>query len=160
MVVDADALNILAQASGWQIRLTGSAIFTPHPGEMSRLTGQSVEKIQSDRINVARQMAREWGNTVVLKGAFTVIASPDGTAMLSDVAEPALASAGTGDVLAGMIGGLLAQGLDHTAAAAAGVYMHCAAGIAVAQKLGHAGVLASDLLPEIPLVRQGLTAPR
>jgi NAD(P)H-hydrate epimerase len=151
LVLDADALNILAKVSDWWRRLLPDAILTPHPGEMGRLANTSIEAVQSDRLGVALKMAQKWQKTVVLKGAYTVVAEPDGRARISPFANPGLASAGTGDVLAGAIAGLLAQGLSYFDAAALGVYLHGKAGEMVRARLGDAGMLASDLLPELPL---------
>jgi hydroxyethylthiazole kinase-like uncharacterized protein yjeF len=152
LVLDADGLNILAKSPQWWHNLGGDAILTPHPGEMSRLCGLSIEEIQSDRLGVAQQMAGRWGKTVVLKGAHTVVASPDGLLRICGVANPGLASAGTGDVLSGIIAGLLAQGLKPFEAACCGVYLHGTAGEMVAGELGNAGMVASDLLPALPRV--------
>ena len=148
-VIDADGLNFLAQHDGWWGRLLGPAVLTPHPGEMSRLTGLSTSNVQRDRTGGALEAARRWGCVVVLKGAYTVVASPGGRAAVSPFANPALASAGTGDVLAGAVAGLLAQGLDPMDAAALGVYLHGAAA-EIAAPAGLAGLLASDLLPALP----------
>ncbi len=150
LVLDADALNTLAQLPRWWRKLRGEAILTPHAGEMSRLTGTPVADIAAHRLEIAGEAAREWGKVVVLKGAHTVIAAPDGRTRLSGAANPGLASAGTGDVLAGAIGGLLGQGLDPFDAAACGVYVHSAAAELVRDKLGEAGMLAGDLLPALP----------
>ena len=152
LILDADALNILSGIPGWWQRLTKDAILTPHPGEMSRLTGLTVAEVQSNRLSVAREAAASWHKTVVLKGAYTVIAAPDGRAMIDPTANPGLASAGTGDVLAGAIAGLAAQGLSPFDAAVAGVFLHSQAGEIVRDKLGDAGMIASDLLPVLPLV--------
>jgi len=152
IVLDADALNVLAKMPGlWQL-LTDDAILTPHPGEMSRLAGVSVEEVQSDRTGVAQELANKWHKTIVLKGAYTVVATPDDQAKISPVANPGLASAGTGDVLSGVIAGLRAQGLTPYDAAALGVYLHAEAGEMVKARLGDAGMIASDLLPELPLI--------
>jgi len=158
LVLDADALNVLAQLPGWWREIANDAILTPHPGEMSRLSGVSVEAVQSDRLGVARKAAAEWQKTVVLKGAYTVIVAPDGRALISPTANPGLASAGTGDVLAGVIAGLLAQGLPLFEAAALGVYLHGEAGEKVKARLGDTGMVATDLLPELPLVVKRLKA--
>ncbi|MFQ5924540.1 MAG: NAD(P)H-hydrate dehydratase, partial [Dehalococcoidia bacterium] len=145
-----DVLNTLAQTPGWWQKLNLDAILTPHPGEMTRLTGLPMEEIQSDRLRVTREAAALWQKTVVLKGAHTLVASPDGEAKISAMANPGLASAGTGDVLSGAIAGLIAQGLSCFAAAACGVYLHGAAGEIVRESLGDAGMIASDLLPALP----------
>jgi hydroxyethylthiazole kinase-like uncharacterized protein yjeF len=156
LVLDADALNILANTPRWWQHLNNDAIVTPHPGEMARLTGIPVAEIQADRLGVAKKWAAEWNKTVVLKGAYTVIASPEGRAVISPVANPGLASAGSGDVLTGAIAGLAAQGLPLFEAAACGVYLHGGAGERVKERLGDAGMIASDLLPELPVVIKNL----
>jgi NAD(P)H-hydrate epimerase len=156
IIIDADALNVLAKTADWPSKLFLDAILTPHPGEMSRLTGISIEEIQKDRINTAMRFAVEWRKTVVLKGAYTVIASADGRCRVSPFANPGLASAGTGDVLAGIIAGLSAQGLDNFNAACLGVWLHGEAGETVKSELGDTGMLAGDLLPVIPKVIKAL----
>jgi NAD(P)H-hydrate epimerase len=156
LVIDADGLNSLAKIQGWQQQIAGETIVTPHPGEMSRLCGLSVEEIQADRTGTALKYAAEWQKTVVLKGAFTVIAAPDGRCRISPFANPGLASAGTGDVLAGVIAGLAAQGLLSFDAASLGVFLHAAAGEKVRKELGDAGMAASDLLPALPPVLKQL----
>jgi hydroxyethylthiazole kinase-like uncharacterized protein yjeF len=158
LILDADALNALALVPKWWDLMPEDAILTPHPGEMARLTGMTVDEVQLDRLELAKKMAAEWHKTIVLKGAYTVIASPDGRTQISHVANAGLASAGTGDVLAGVIAGLLAQGLNLFDAAAAGVYIHGMAGDTVKERLGDAGMVASDLLPELPLVIKRLKA--
>jgi NAD(P)H-hydrate epimerase len=152
LVLDADALNTLAQIPNWWQRLTNNAILSPHPGELARLAGISVGEIQSDRIGIANKLSREWHKTIVLKGAHTVVATPDGKNKISSIANPGLASAGTGDVLSGVIAGLLAQGLSLSDAASLGVYLHAKAGEIVKARIGDAGMIASDLLPVLPLV--------
>jgi hydroxyethylthiazole kinase-like uncharacterized protein yjeF len=160
LVVDADGLNALAAQEDWWERLKREAILTPHPGEFARLTHLSVSEVQADRLGLSLRFARMWNKVVVLKGANTVIASPDGTAMLSPFANPALATAGTGDVLAGTIAGLLAQGMALAEAAAAGVYVHGAAGELLSQEFGDAGGLAADLLRLLPMARREILRTR
>jgi NAD(P)H-hydrate epimerase len=152
LVVDADALNILAGFEKWWERVPANSILTPHPGEMARLMDQEADRdaIQADRWGTARRMAKAWNQVVALKGAFTVVAAPDGRVDVSPFANPGLASGGTGDVLAGAIVGLLAQGLAPFDAAVAGVYLHGLAGELVRAELGNAGMVASDLLPALP----------
>jgi hydroxyethylthiazole kinase-like uncharacterized protein yjeF len=152
LVLDADALNTLAPIPQWWQKLDKDVILTPHPGEMARLTGVSVDKIQQERLEIAQKAAREWQKVVVLKGAYTIIAAPDGQTKISQEANPGLASAGTGDVLTGVIAGLVAQGLSPFDAAACGTYLHAQAGNLVRQEMGDAGMLASDLLPKLPQV--------
>ena len=150
VVVDADGLKLLSRLPDWPQALPSPAILTPHPGEMSILSGLPVTEVQADRIHVAERYAQEWGHVVVLKGANTVIASPDGDTTLIAVATPALARAGTGDVLAGLIAGLRAQGLDAFPAAVAGAWIHAQCGLKAAHFLGtSAAVLAGDLLDQI-----------
>lgn len=152
VVLDADALNTLAKTPDWWHLLNAPTVLTPHPGEMARLTGLSVDEIQTDRLEIAQRMAAEWQKVVVLKGAYSVIAAPDGRAKLNPSANPGLASAGTGDVLSGAIAGMLAQGLTSFDAACCGVYLHSAAGEMVKSELGDAGMVAGDLLQVLPKV--------
>lgn len=149
-VVDADALNALAPRPGWHEHITTAAVLTPHPGEMARLLGTTVAEVQDNRLNVAMKAAAMWGKVVVLKGAHTVIAAPDGRAAISPYANPLLATAGTGDVLAGAIAGLLAQGLKPFEAAACGVYLHGLAAEEIGEEFADRGMLASELLPALP----------
>lgn len=150
-VFDADALRHLAGIHDWQKKMKQTCVLTPHPGEMSAMTGLPRDEIQSNREDVAGKYAREWGHVVVLKGAFTVIASPDGRRTVIPVATPALARAGTGDVLAGLIVGLRAQGLDAYESAVAGAYIHAQAGLRAAEFFGTtASVLAGDVLDFVP----------
>jgi NAD(P)H-hydrate epimerase len=154
-VVDASGLNALAEVSDWPARLNKELklVLTPHAGEMARLIGHDAEDvavIESDRIETARRYAVEWGQVVVLKGAYTVVAGPDGRIAVSPFANPALATAGTGDVLAGAIVGLLAQGLAPFDAAVCGVFLHAQAGELVRAEIGDAGGIADDLLLRLP----------
>lgn len=150
VIFDADGLKLLAKIKDWHKLLPAPAVLTPHPGEMSALTGLSVEEIQRDRQTIAGKFAKEWGHVIVLKGAFTVIASPDGHMTIIPVASPALARAGTGDVLAGLIVGLRAQGVGAFDAAVAGAWIHAQAGLYAADGLGTtASVLAGDVLNSI-----------
>lgn len=152
-VIDADGLKLLAKSDDWPQNLPKETILTPHPGELALMTGLSIEAIQKDRINIARDWAMKWGQILVLKGANTVVAAPDGRAMVIPIASPALARAGTGDVLAGAIAGLRAQGLAGYEAAVLGSYIHGRAGLAAARKLGTtASVLASEVAEAIPEV--------
>ncbi len=150
MVIDADGLKLLGQMKDWYTRIPAPAVLTPHPGEMAGLTDLSTELIQEKRQEIANQYAKTWGHVVVLKGAFTVVAAPDGRSTVIPVATPALARAGTGDVLAGLIVGLRAQGLEAYEAAVAGAWIHARAGLYAADDLGTtASVLAGDVLNSI-----------
>ena len=151
-VIDADGLNILSTHYRWWDRLPEDCVLTPHPGEMSRLTRIPVDKIQNSRLEIAKEFSVKWDQTLVLKGSNTVVALPNGESWVSDITTPSLSSAGTGDVLAGLISGLIAQGLDTRDAAISGVYIHGVAGQTMGKKIGDSGTVASDLLSEIPLV--------
>jgi NAD(P)H-hydrate epimerase len=156
-VIDADGLNALAKIPGWHEGVS-HVVLTPHPGEMSRLTGSSIGDIQQDRVGVARRFATEWGVTLVLKGTRTVVASPHGDIAVNFSGGPNLATAGTGDVLTGVIGGLLAQGCSTWDAARAGVFLHGCAGDLWRVQFGDVGMLASDLLPLLPTARKSILA--
>ena len=164
-VLDADALNILGGVEEWWTKAETPVVVTPHPGEMARLCGVSVEDVQAARVEIAAEKADEWGVTVVLKGAYTVIASPAEPPVVCPLAFPALASGGTGDALAGIITGFLAQNLAAFDAARAGVYVHGVAAVLAAEGNGNltSGLLASDLIERIPaamgLVQRGGPAP-
>lgn len=157
LVIDADGLNLLAQMPQWWSGLPASTVLTPHPGEMARLAGVAVADIQADRVQIAREYARQWQTLLVLKGAPTVTALPSGTVYINGSGNVALASGGTGDVLAGVIGGLMAQGLRPDRAAALGVFLHGAAADHWARDVGDAGLLAGELLSLLPRVRQKLS---
>ena len=166
-VVDAEALRSLAAEDGWWAGVRRPAVLTPHAGEFSRLRAASGISPGSDgdlneddeaRRDAASDAAATWGHVVVLKGAHTVIAAPDGSVAMAPFENPGLASGGTGDVLAGTIGALLAQGLGPYSAARLGVHLHGMAGEAVRARLGDAGILAGDLPLEVALARHRLAA--
>ena len=149
MVIDADGLNALGtDAADILARARAPRVLTPHPGEMGRLLGLSIAEVQDDRIGRARALALASKAVVVLKGAHTIVAAPGGDVFINPAATSALATAGSGDVLTGVVGALLARGLDALSAAQVGVYVHGAAGEALAPRLGD-GVLAGDLPLEI-----------
>jgi ADP-dependent NAD(P)H-hydrate dehydratase / NAD(P)H-hydrate epimerase len=157
VVVDADGLKLLARIEDWAGYLPAPAVLTPHPGEMAVLTGMETAEIQADRLAVAERFAQEWGHVVVLKGANTVVSAPDGRTTVIPVATAALARAGTGDVLAGLIAGLLAQGVEAFEAAVAGSWIHAQAGLVAEKQLGStAAVLAGDVLRGVPQVLRRL----
>lgn len=143
-VWDADALNLLADGG---VNLPAGCVLTPHPGEAARLLGVSTAEVQADRTKVARALSAKYAAVVVLKGAGSLIASPDGRVSRCDRGHPAMASAGLGDVLAGLIGALLAQGLSAFDAACLAVWLHACAGEQQG-RLGR-GLAASDLIPAI-----------
>jgi NAD(P)H-hydrate epimerase len=156
VVVDADALTVLVAHLGVLKRARAPVILTPHPGEMGRLTGLSPAEVQGRRLELAHAFSREHGVVLVLKGARTLVASPEGRLAVNGSGNPSLASGGTGDVLTGLIAGFLAQGLAPFQAACLGVYCHGAAADRLAPRYGDRGLLASDLLPEIPSVLKAL----
>jgi ADP-dependent NAD(P)H-hydrate dehydratase / NAD(P)H-hydrate epimerase len=148
MVADADALNAIGRKD---LRSRGPRIFTPHPGEMSRLADRTVAEIQADRIGIARSFAQERGVHLVLKGNRTVVAAPDGRVWINPTGSPALATGGTGDVLTGLIAGLVAQFPDQIEAAIlAAVYLHGRTGELGAAELGEKTLIATDLFEYLP----------
>jgi hydroxyethylthiazole kinase-like uncharacterized protein yjeF len=150
MVIDADGINNLAEDSSCLTNAAGPRLLTPHPGEMARLVGLSVEEVQARRLDLARQTATKFGITLVLKGAQTLVAAPNGHVSLNPTGNPALASGGTGDVLTGLIGGFLAQGLTPWDAARLGVYLHGLAADNFVSRHGPRGMIAGDLLKVFP----------
>ena len=156
MVLDADALNAIAERPGWHEGLGVARVLTPHPGEMARLLGIPVEEVQRDRLRLAVDYAQRTNSVVVLKGPNTVVAAPDGRARLSEFSSAVLATAGTGDVLAGFIASLIGQGMDPFDAASAAVYLHSETGRALEGAMGSATAVASDLIRALPEVRKAL----
>lgn len=149
MVLDADALNLMSGNKSLMEKLRCEAIITPHPAEMARLTDMTTAGIQGDRIGVSKSFADEFGLTVVLKGSGTVIAANDGRAAINPTGNQGMATAGAGDVLAGVITSLLGQGLTPYEAAVAGTYIHGLAGDLATANMGAAGVMASDIANNI-----------
>ena len=156
MVVDADGLNALASDLAVLRRASAPVVLTPHPGEMSRLVGLATGEVQAHRIEHARALACETGAVVVLKGAGTIVAAPDERWSINASGSPLLGVGGTGDVLAGLVGSLLAQGVPAYDAARLGVFLHGRAGDRLALHLGDAGLLASELADELPAARREL----
>ena len=147
LIIDADALNSLSARRDWWRPLPEGAIITPHSGEMARLTGLSMGEIKADRWRVARHYAEVWSLVVVLKGAHTIVAAPDGKTSVIPFKSDALATAGTGDVLAGLIAGLRAQGASAYDSARLGAYLHALAGVMAADSAKSSrSVIAGDLL--------------
>jgi NAD(P)H-hydrate epimerase len=149
-VIDADGLRILADIPEWWKLIPSGSILTPHPGEMAALTGLSIKEIQEKRLDLALHFAKEWNQIVILKGALTVIATPDGHASVSTCANPSLARAGSGDLLAGLITGFLAQGVKPVDAAKLGVWIHGSCGDLASEDVDAAAILPSDLVSQIP----------
>ncbi|MDK2930947.1 MAG: ADP-dependent NAD(P)H-hydrate dehydratase / NAD(P)H-hydrate epimerase [Bacillota bacterium] len=149
-VIDADGLNAIAQDPGTLKTSKAPIVLTPHPGEMARLTGLSVHEIKRDRLSVTMKAAAQWGKVVVLKGARTVIADPSGEAHINPTGNSGMATAGSGDVLTGLIAGLLAQGVSALEAAVLGTYVHGLAGDIAAARRGEMGMIAGDILECVP----------
>jgi NAD(P)H-hydrate epimerase len=163
LVVDADALNAIAADKGLLPRRGSPTVLTPHPGEAARLLGATPGAVQEDRVGAARAIADKYSAVCVLKGARTVIASPDGRLAINPTGNPGMGTAGTGDVLTGVVAAALARlhaptdnGVDPFAAACAAVYLHGAAGDYAAAQRSQTGLLASDVLDALP----HLLAPR
>jgi hydroxyethylthiazole kinase-like uncharacterized protein yjeF len=160
LVIDADALNALAgHADLLRSRVAADVIVTPHPGEMARLTGLSIADVQQDRLNIARSFASSHGVHVVLKGHRTVIATPTGDAFVNSTGNPGMATAGTGDVLTGVIAAWLASGQSALDAATLGVYLHGSAGDLAAARHGQVGLIATDVIDYLGPAVKALTAP-
>ena len=150
MVIDADGLNLLAQNPEVLKKTKAPVVLTPHPGEMSRLSGKSVGEIQNNRLEVAREFAEKYGGILVLKGAGTVTALPNGVCHINPTGTPGMASGGSGDLLTGIIGGLICQGVTPEDAAWAGVYLHGRSGELAAEMSGEYGMIAGDMLGTLP----------
>lgn len=150
LVIDADGLNAFAGSADMLKKVKAPVVMTPHPGEMARLMGVSADDVRKDRIGMASDVAAKFGVTLVLKGAGTVIATPHGEVFINTTGNPGMASGGTGDVLTGMIGSLLAQGYGTTPAACLAVYLHGLAGDLAAKEKGEAGMIAGDVIAKIP----------
>lgn len=152
IVLDADGINLVAEDLSVLKKRRNQIVITPHPGEMARLVGASVKEVQEDRLNVARTFSKEWGVITVLKGSRTVIASPEGEIYINTTGNPGMSTGGSGDVLTGIIAGLIGQGLKPLDASIAGVYLHGVCGDNIAAKKGEHGLIAGDLVQEIPFV--------
>ena len=150
MVIDADGLNLIASNPSMLSKRQSSIVLTPHPGEMARLSGHSTADIQSDRIGHARSFAQRHQIHLVLKGAATIIARPDGTVFVNATGNPGMAAGGMGDVLTGLIAGLITQGMEIGAAARAGVYFHGLAADRLAKKMAPVGYLATEVMDTLP----------
>ncbi len=156
MLIDADALNCVARAPELLNAAGAPVVITPHPGEMARLCGSKTDAVQSARIDTAAGFAEKHNVTVVLKGAGTVIASPDGKIMINPTGNPGMATAGSGDVLSGICGALLAEGLEPFAAASCAAFLHGAAGDCAVEKMTRRSLTASDIVKYIPDALEGV----
>ena len=159
MVVDADALSALAGHLDLLRHAAGPRVLTPHPGEMARMLGTTIEAVQADRIEVTRTFAREHGVAIALKGAHTVIGGPDGHVAINPTGNPGMAKGGSGDVLTGIVGALLAREIEPAAALRAGCYLHGLAGDVAARERGEYAMLASDIIESLPAALRALAEP-
>jgi NAD(P)H-hydrate epimerase len=165
LLVDADGLNALAaspkeKSATDALRRSSPTVVTPHPGEMARLAGSSTSEVQRRRLETARAFAMETGAVVVLKGQRTLVARPDGRAAVNPTGNPGMATAGTGDVLSGIAGALLARGCDAWTASTAGVYLHGRAGDEAAARMGQESLVAGDLVDHLPRAFRSLERTR
>lgn len=154
LVIDADALNVIAKAPGLIKKAKADIIMTPHPGEMARLIKKSTIYVQANRLKVAWEAAKKFKCVMVLKGSRTVVADAHGKTFINNTGNPGMASAGVGDILTGMIAGLAAQGLSAWDAAVVGVYLHGLAGDLADKDKGEYGMIASDVVEKIPYAIQ------
>ena len=159
MVVDADALSALAGHLDLLRHAAGPRVLTPHPGEMARMLGTTIEAVQADRIEVTRTFAREHRVAIALKGAHTVIGGPDGHVTINPTGNPGMAKGGSGDVLTGIVGALLAREIEPAAALRAGCYVHGLAGDVAVRERGEYAMLASDIIESLPAALRALAEP-
>lgn len=152
IVLDADGINAFARRDGELRKARKPLVLTPHPGELSKLTGVSIEQIQKNRKDIALEVANEYNSVLILKGHETVVASGDGKLYINKTGNPGMASGGVGDVLTGIVAGFIAQGTDSFSAAALGVYFHGLAGDLALKDKGPLGLIATDLLDKLPEV--------
>jgi NAD(P)H-hydrate epimerase len=150
IVIDADGLNVLAKNIEWLSQKKSKIVITPHLGEMSRLTGISIDEIKKNKVKVAEEFAKKWDVITVLKGASTIVASPDGKVFINTTGNPGMATAGSGDVLTGIVTGLIAQGIEPLMSAIIGVYIHGLAGDKAAEEKGEYGLIAGDIIEKLP----------
>jgi ADP-dependent NAD(P)H-hydrate dehydratase / NAD(P)H-hydrate epimerase len=150
MVLDADALTLIGKDPAILKKAKVPLVLTPHPGEMARLSGLSTAQVQNDRIGVAMEFSKRYGVNLILKGARSIISTPTGEIFINTTGNPGMASGGTGDVLTGVVGGLLAQGLLPADACKLGAFVHGTAGDLVAEEIGEAGLTAGDLADALP----------
>ncbi|HIC16665.1 TPA: NAD(P)H-hydrate dehydratase [Candidatus Poribacteria bacterium] len=156
LVVDADGLNAITQKPDTLKFLSSGSVLTPHPGEMSRLIGVPISEIEADRVNIAQQFVQDYQLVLVLKGAPSIVAGYDGQAWINSTGNTGMATAGSGDVLTGIIAGLIAQGIDSLDAAVLGVYLHGLAGDLASKSVGQHGMIAGDLLEYLPIAIEHL----
>ena len=158
VLADADALNAFSGRAGFFAKRRGPTVLTPHPGEAARLLSTTSAKIQSDRLGAARALAKKTRAVVILKGSHSLVAEPSGGVAVNPTGSPLLAAAGSGDVLSGIVGALLAGGLGPREAAVAGAWLHGAAADSLVSRLGDAGLLAHEVADAVPVVRAALRA--
>jgi NAD(P)H-hydrate epimerase len=152
VVVDADAITILARSPAASIDFNAPMVLTPHPGEMARLAGTDVKTVLENKVDIIRRQAEKFSAVVVLKGAHSLIAGPNGELFINPTGNPGMASGGMGDVLTGLIGSFLAQGFDPLAAACLGTYLHGLSADLASMERGERGMVASDVIETVPQV--------
>ena len=157
MVIDADGLNSIAKDSSILKELKSEVVITPHPGEMGRILGISNKDVQNNRIEIAKEFTKQNNVTTVLKGCRTIIATTDGSLFINPTGNSGLATGGTGDVLTGMLVGLIAQGVKPDNAAVIGAYIHGLTGDMVAREKGEYSLIATDLMDKLPYIIKELT---
>lgn len=160
VIVDADGLNLLQDDLGAMKRAKAKLIITPHPGEAARLLGRKTSEINGDRLGSSKELATVTGAVTVLKGAGSVVATPEGKTYINTTGNPGMATGGSGDVLTGVIAALAGQGLDPEAAAAAGVFLHGLAGDLASDQMGEYGLVASDIANMVALAIKSILEPR
>jgi NAD(P)H-hydrate epimerase len=151
-VIDADGLNCVADDLDILKSTVAQVIVTPHPGEMARLIKKDISWVEKNRVSCAKEFSKEYGVITVLKGAYTVIATPSGKCFINTTGCQGMATAGSGDMLSGMISAFLANGTDPVLAAVSAVCLHGAAGEKTASKLGVRGMIVSDMIDQLPFV--------
>jgi NAD(P)H-hydrate epimerase len=159
LVADADALGALAGHLDLLRRALGPRALTPHPGEMARMLGVGIDVVQGDRLEITRSFGRDHRVGLALKGAGTVIGGPDGRVAVNPTGNPGMAKGGSGDVLTGIVGALLARGLDPVVALEAGCYLHGLAGDLTAADRGEVAMIAGDIIEKLPAALRALAGP-
>ena len=160
VVIDADGLNLLRDDLEFMRSAKGALVITPHPGEAARLLGRNASDVNRDRIGTAKELAAVTGAVTVLKGAGSVVATPEGKTYINTTGNPGMATGGSGDVLTGVIAALAGQGLDSEAAAVAGVYLHGLAGDLASDQMGEYGLIAGDIADTVALAIKSILEPR
>jgi NAD(P)H-hydrate epimerase len=150
LIIDADGINAIAQNQNLISKLSAETVLTPHPKEMSRISGIEISKILKNRVDITRQFALDYSVNIILKGASSIVCQPDGITTINPTGNPGMATAGTGDILTGIIASLIAQGFSSAKAAIAGTYLHGLSGDIFANEESQTSLIAGDLLRTLP----------